>query len=110
MANASIIELLSGFRSGRLLDHCNEELTKLAAAVAEFNAPGEITITVKLNPKAEGQVIAVARVKTKAPTKPVGDAIFYVTEDGQLGRDDPRQGALPIFDSTPTGRRIKNEN
>lgn len=96
---ASITQTMAQIRRGAFIDHCNERLTKLLQAVAEHQADGEITITMKFRHNAEGQVVCVPKCKTKEPTKTVGDAIFYVTEDGELERTDPRQGDFE-FDKT----------
>lgn len=88
---ASLVQTLAEIRRGAFNEHCNERLTKLLVAVAEHQADGEISITLKFKHNAEGQVVCTPKCKTKEPTRSVGDAIFYVTEEGDLERTDPRQ-------------------
>lgn len=91
---ASLVQTLAEIRRGAFNDLCNEQLTKLLVAVAEHEADGEIAITLKFKHNAEGQVICKPGCKIKVPTRVVGEAIFYVTEEGDLERSDPRQGDL----------------
>jgi pyruvate/2-oxoglutarate dehydrogenase complex dihydrolipoamide dehydrogenase (E3) component len=88
---ASFTETLSGIRRGRFLEIIDKQLTKLLREIAEVEGGGSISVEIKFTHKAEGQLIATGKVKTKAPTPDAGEAIFYVTEDGELERTDPRQ-------------------
>jgi hypothetical protein len=96
---ASFTQTIAQIRRGAFVEHVNDRMTKLLMAVAEHQADGELNVTLKFKHNAEGQVVCVPRCKTKEPTKTVGDAIFYVTEDGELERTDPRQGDFE-FDGT----------
>ena len=98
LEKASIIELLSGIRKGSFLEHLNEQLGELVAAVHEHEASGELTITLKFRANGESQAVVQPRCKIKKPTRTVGDAIFYTTPTGGLERDDPRQADFE-FDS-----------
>jgi hypothetical protein len=89
---ASFIDALSGIRKGAFVTLVDEKLTDLVAAVAQHDADGEITVTLSLKANGEGQVVIRPKVKAKIPHRPVGDAIFYATTEGELERTDPRQG------------------
>lgn len=88
---AHIIETIMGIRRGRFAELCSSKLTDVVKAVAQLNKPGSITIQLKLKPNTEGQVRLSGTVKVSSPHPDVGEAIFYVTEDGELERSDPKQ-------------------
>ena len=89
---AHIIETLQGIRRGRFVELCSQQLTSLVKAVAEHEKGGKLTIVLSLVPQGEGQITLKPQVKLTSPNPDVGEAIFYVTEDGELERTDPRQG------------------
>lgn len=93
---ADIIRTLSNLRRGAFIQLVNEELSKLNRAMFETDGNGELQITLKFVCNGEGQVTCKPRVKAKLPIRDTGDGIFYLTVDGDLEREDPRQGALDL--------------
>lgn len=89
---ASVVETMAGIRRGKFLHNTDAALTELLTKIAEHQDGGEISITLKFEFKAEGQLVCKPKVKIKSPMPEAGDAIFYVTDDGELERSDPRQG------------------
>lgn len=89
---ATLTETLAGIRRGKFLGQADEALTELLKKIAEHQAGGEIQITLKFDFKTDGQLVCKPKVKLKSPMPESGDAIFYVTDDGELERSDPRQG------------------
>lgn len=87
---------LSQIRRGAFVLHCATQLSELTKAMFEHDGDGELQITFKFKSKGDGQVVVTPRVKIKKPTAAVGEAIFYTTVDGDLEREDPRQGALDL--------------
>ena len=95
-ATGDIVETLKQIRRGEFLNLCNEQLTELTRAVFVTDGEGELSIVFKLKPNGEGQVTLKPKVKIKKPVRATGDSIFYVTVDGGLEREDPRQGTLEL--------------
>ena len=93
-SSGDILEVFKSIRRGEFLERVNEQLTELNKAVFATDGEGELTITLKIKPNGEGQVILKPKVKIKKPIKGTGDAIFFVNVDGGLEREDPRQGSL----------------
>lgn len=87
---------LSQIRRGAFVLHCAAQLAELTKAMFEHDGDGEMQITFKFKNKGDGQVVVTPKVKIKKPTAAVGEAIFYTTVDGDLEREDPRQGALDL--------------
>lgn len=106
-SSGDIVETLKSIRRGEFLERCNEQLTELNKAVFLTDGEGELTITLKLKPNGEGQVLLKPKVKVKKPIKGVGDAIFFVNVDGGLEREDPRQGSL-LNEDEPSGGGRRN--
>lgn len=97
---------LSQIRKGRFMSHVAEQLEELNRAMFEHDGDGELTLTFKFKNKGDGQVVCTPRCKVKKPTAQVGEAIFYVTVDGDLEREDPKQGNLPLkIHNLRTGER-----
>lgn len=88
---SSFTETLIGIRKGKFVQIIDKQMKKLLTEIAECEAGGSITVELKFDHKAEEQLVAKGRVKIKAPAPDAGEAIFYVTEDGELERTDPRQ-------------------
>lgn len=74
----------------------SELLADLAAAVAEHQKAGTLTVTVKVEPTKGTETLTVSVTSTvKAPQSTVA-SIFFATEEGQLTRHDPRQIEAPL--------------
>ncbi|HZT29220.1 MAG TPA: hypothetical protein VFA33_05020 [Bryobacteraceae bacterium] len=76
-----------------------EALRNLTAAVREVGKSGTLTLTIKVAPASKGatDVVTVqSQVKTKLPEPDRRVAIFYVTDDNRLVRNDPKQEMLPL--------------
>lgn len=74
-------------------------LQKLTASVREVGKSGSLTLTVKVAPASKGatDVVTVqSQVRAKLPEAERRIAIFYVTDDNQLVRNDPKQELLPL--------------
>lgn len=86
-------------RNGALHHDLSEALLEVVAAVEDTGKAGTLTLTIKVEPATKGQggVVAITDdVKTKLPQLDRGAAIWFVTSDHELSRNDPRQLALPL--------------
>lgn len=90
----NLIETLQNIRRGAFVEQLNEKLGEVVQGVYATDLKGSITIKLDISSNQEGQMKVSPSVKASVPVKPVGDAIFFGTVDGELRRDDPRQGAL----------------
>lgn len=85
-----ITGFLQSINRGRLLDDAATKLRALVEDVVEVGAKGTLTIKIDVTPtKEEGRVDVIAVVST-TPPKPKNAAMFFVTDDYELSRDDPR--------------------
>lgn len=91
-----IMVTLSSIRKGAFVGQCNDLMGELVKACFEQEGDGEIQITLKVKMNSEGQVTLKPQCKIKKPVRSVGDAIFYATVDGDLKREDPRQGEFDV--------------
>lgn len=74
-------------------------LQKLTASVREIGKAGSLTLTIKVAPASKGatDVVTVqSQVRAKLPEAERRVAIFYVTDDNQLVRNDPHQETLDL--------------
>lgn len=105
---ASIVETMTGIRRGKFINNADAALTELLKKIAEHQAGGEIQITLKFDWKTEGQLVVKPKVKVKSPMPEAGDGIFYVTDDGELERTDPKQGDFDNEWGRATGGKRKD--
>ena len=107
---ADLMNTLMEARDGKLAVKLSKDFTKLVEGVVTTNQPGEMTIKIKLAPcKTDDgavQITVGAKSSLKVPEFGVGPAVFYVTEDNELRRQDPRQAELS-FDVERERQEIK---
>jgi len=89
------LALILRLGSGQLLDDIAEALVATSAEVVETGKPGTVTVKFKVTTKHQGDPLitideTVARVSPKEDPR---GAIFWAIE-GELHREDPRQGKL----------------
>lgn len=94
------LQLLVEMRSGAVALDVNAKFNEMLSAVVETGGKGEFTLKIKASPSKLGMGGAVLEVETehdvkvKKPELKVGSAVFFVTKDGQLTREDPAQTAM----------------
>ena len=95
--NNTFISVINNLRKGKLLTEVSEQLQALTQAVMEHRRPGKLTLTIKIAPQGDGDVVVLTDdVEIKAPkTTPTG-SVFYTTDDGLLSRDDPNQKEMAL--------------
>lgn len=85
---------IQDIRDGQLLALLSDKLAEVVEAVAEHGKAGAISLTLKVKPNGEGAVTITSEVKAKSPEPTVGDAIFFVDDNGNLLRRNPRQADI----------------
>jgi hypothetical protein len=69
------------------------------AAVRDVGKGGEVTLTISVSPASKGNadvVMVKSKVKAKLPEASRRQTVFYLDEDNQLVRNDPKQQTLPL--------------
>ncbi len=95
----SIVTLLQNHRGGGLMDEASEGLRVITKAVHATGKKGKLVIEITVAPINQGKSQAVAVLDTvtvKAPQFARDMGIFFVTDEGELSRNDPRQRELPL--------------
>ncbi len=95
-----ILRLLFDMRDGEVAQDISRHFDELKRAVLETRGKGKLTIELNLEPSKCAIGGAVLEIKTehtckvKKPELMVGAAHFFVTEEGDLTRENPAQDAL----------------
>lgn len=89
------IAAISSIDKGRAISELQEAITGTAKAVMEFGAKGEVTLKLIVRPTGEGVEFEV-KISVKQPKAEIRKANFFVTEEGELSREDPNQPELPV--------------
>jgi len=97
MSNSQIrpfVEWLGDHKKGEVDTELTHQLRELIATVQEVGKPGTLTLTLKVSRKGERQVTIVEDVKAKLPLHARAESIYFVDQNDNLTRNDPRQGVL----------------
>lgn len=87
-------EILKDLRFGELSEQLNEEINKVVLAVENTGKVGELILTLKLKPSSSGAIEVIDSVKSKVPELQKDSSLFFVTTEGNLVRNNPRQMEL----------------
>lgn len=90
---------------GATHDELSQGLHALLDAVRENGKTGSMTLTIKVSPVGRGderQVIVTDQVVVKKPVGKRPESFFFLDDDGNLTRKDPRQPELPLREVTRT--------
>ena len=74
-------------------------LQTLNNTVREVGKGGEVTLTISVQPASKGNsdvVMVKSRVKAKLPEATRRQTVFYLDDDNQLVRNDPKQQTLEL--------------
>lgn len=96
MTARPFMDVLREHRAGRTHDDLTEQLQQLVAAVVETGKGGTITLRLDVKPHGDGATMVTAHIGTKLPKAQGGGAIFFITPENNLERQDPRQADLPL--------------
>lgn len=84
-------------RGGNLHGELTEALADLVLAVSEHRAKGVLQLQIIITPNNDGATVTVSdKLKLTIPEGDRGAAIFFVDDDGNLTRQNPRQIELPL--------------
>lgn len=91
------VDWLGTHKKGEVDTELTHHLRELIEAVQETGKPGTLTLTLKVSRKGERQVNVIEDVKTKVPVHDRSESIYFVDQQLNLQREDPRQGVLTPF-------------
>lgn len=89
------IDMFRELEHGGLLEHLTDEQVDMLEAIEATGKKGSIQVTFEYIPDGK-QVVIRANVVSKAPKFARPQTIFFVGEDKNLQRDDPRQKKLEL--------------
>lgn len=92
------------FDAGDLLEQLGTEFKNVCAKVGEYDGKGSITLTISVKPY-NSMLEFAAEVKGKAPMPEKHRGLYYLTEDGGISRDDPKQKTFGFLKGTSRGDR-----
>lgn len=104
---ADVVRQIDG---GVFYDDLTAQLAEVVQAVSATGKTGELTLKLKVKPNGSNSVSIIEQVTAKVPEPPRGATIFFVTEAGDLLRDDPRQAKLPLRDMKADGEMRETAN
>ena len=89
--------VLAALQGGTTHTELSRELHNLTAIVLELGKKGTLTLTLNVVPSKEyGRVELHDKVTVKEPERDRYASIFFVDDDGNLTRTDPRQLAFDL--------------
>jgi len=92
-------EFITDLAHGDINQKLTDALAEVTNAVEETGKVGELSI--KFTVKKEGKMAIVAvDIKKKCPEHPLHGTLFYIGDNGELLRDDPRQLRLKGLDDS----------
>jgi hypothetical protein len=101
-----LMEVLGEIRGGAAINDAAKDFLDLCQRVRDVGKPGELTIKIKVNPDKNDpdvyEVVPDAYI-SKMPRKPRAKGLFYMTTDGRLVREDPKQAKME-FDGDEEGK------
>lgn len=97
---------------GRAHDEISSEMHQLLAAVNEHGKKGALTIKVVVEPPkghVDGAPVVISiDSELKAPKASAPPSLYFVDDDGNATRNDPRQTAAFDVRDLPTNNEIKD--
>ena len=90
---------------GRTHEELSEQLHALIAAVTDTGKGGSLTLKLDIKPISAGDTSTLTVTDQIAVKAPKGDrpkSVFFVTGDGNLSRQDPRQLSFDGLREVPT--------
>lgn len=94
MTMANWQELIESLDGGRVGEQLGEVITELIEAVEIHGSPGEVTLKLKVDKKANRATVTPA-ITFKIPREPLAETQLWFA-DGELRRENPRQVNLPL--------------
>lgn len=108
---ADLPSFIAGHLNGRTSDAVSAEFHALLDAVREHGKKGTLTLTIVVEPPANGVESAPLPIgiesAVKAPKAVQPKSLYFLDKDGLPVREDPRQMSIP-FHSAPTTTEYKD--
>ena len=95
----STIEVLQNIDDGGTLEELRDAISQVSKAVDARNGTGKVTLELTFSREGRAQLSVTDKVKVTLPPIKKDKTIFFSTPDGQLSRNDTRQGELEIIGS-----------
>lgn len=87
---------LAEHRHGGLHDEVGVALNELVEAVQMYRKPGKLVLTITIKPVGQATNVVVSDdVKIDSPRPDRPDSLFFVDDEFNLVRSDPRQMEIP---------------
>lgn len=97
---------LQELNRGRVHDELSRELQRLVEAVVDTGRKGTLTLQLTINPTGDTGAMSINdQISVKAPRHDRAASLFFVTDDANLVRHDPRQMELPLREVAGIDRR-----
>lgn len=91
----SFVDIIQGYRNGRLLAELNAEYSHVALACAGLRKGGSITLTLSMEPEAIGNGFDLhASISVKLPKPKLPKSTAFMDANGRLHRTDPAQAEM----------------
>jgi len=111
----AFVDTLKDIRDGELLNELPRKLQEVIEGVQATGKRGKLTIVLELSPAKAGMFVLTDDVKQVIP-EPERDTttVFFITEESDLSRRDPRQPKLPemgpraVTPMAPPAERAQN--
>lgn len=92
----NFLDILRICQRGNTVEQLNDNMAELTKAVMEANGTGSLTLKISMKPDGNNSVELDSVVTLKKPNIKRGKTIMFVSPDGALVRNDPRQTDLPL--------------
>lgn len=87
-------KIFGDLEKGKAASDISDALTELVAACKDVGKKGELSIKLTLRPGGDDTVRFAVEFSSKTPKRDRKETTFFVTEDNQLTRDNPKQAEI----------------
>lgn len=105
-ADNSFLRTVQQYRNGELLSDLSSAMREVAEAVARTKKPGKIVLEVLVTPSGEAYTYR-PEVSIKLPKQQKPGAIFFMDDNFNLVREDPRQKEMQLTVMENTAARVE---
>lgn len=90
------IELIAAQRKGRFITDAEEKLRSVVKTCMDTGKSGVMTIKLKIQPTGEETLVVEDDLDIKPPKPQTMGSTYYPDEQGELFKDDPKQGEFEV--------------
>ena len=91
-----LTELLTAHRKGHCLTETEDALREVVAQAMKTGKPGKLTLTLLVSPADNETVVIKDNIESKIPKPEKNGCIYFPDDDGELHRDNPKQGEFDV--------------